>query len=341
MRVFLTGHTGFKGAWLSIVLTEAGHEVVGYSLDPEPQALFEIADIAQRVSGDYRADVRNAAAVSRAVSESRPDLVVHMAAQPLVRESYSDPRHTIETNVMGTLAVLEAIKASSSVSAAVLITTDKVYRNVTQRAGYVESDALGGHDPYSSSKAMADLLIQSWVSSFPGVPTAVARAGNVIGGGDVCKDRLMPDLIRGFSARQPVQIRYPSAVRPWQHVMDCLQGYLDLSNALLDGRVTGDEWNFGPEEGSFRTVAEIADLTTELWGGDSRWIDVSGDHPHEAELLALDASKARSELGWNDRLSYHDAVSWTVEWYQAVEAGTSPLDATLAQVREYRHRNAH
>ena len=341
MRVFLTGHTGFKGAWLTVVLTEAGHEVIGYSLDPEPQALFEVADVPQRLSGDYRADIRDAAAVARAVAESRPDLVVHMAAQPLVRESYSDPRYTMETNVMGTLAILEAITASPSVSAAVLITTDKVYRNVNQRAGYVEADALGGHDPYSSSKAMADLLIQSWVSSFPGAPTAVARAGNVIGGGDVCKDRLMPDLIRGFSAGQPVEIRYPSAVRPWQHVLDCLQGYVDLSKALLEGQITGGEWNFGPGQDSFRTVAEVAALTQELWGDGASWVDGSGDHPHEAELLALDAGKARSELGWNERLTYQDAVLWTVGWHKAVAAGANPVDATLAQVREYRHRDAH
>lgn len=341
MRVFLTGHTGFKGAWLTVILTEAGHEVVGYSLDPEPQSLFEVADVAERLSGDYRADIRDAASVSQAVTESRSDLVLHMAAQPLVRESYSDPRYTMETNVMGTLAVLEAITASPSLSAAVLITTDKVYRNVNQRAGYVESDALGGHDPYSSSKAMADLLIQSWVASFPGAPTAIARAGNVIGGGDVCKDRLMPDLIRGFSSGQPVEIRYPSAVRPWQHVMDCLQGYVDLSQALLEGQVSGGEWNFGPDEDSFRTVAEVADLTQELWGGDSCWVDTSGDHPHEAELLALDAKRARSELGWDDRLTYQEAVSWTVEWHKAVQAGRDPMDATLAQVKEYRLRDAH
>jgi len=341
VRVFLTGHTGFKGAWLSLILTESGHEVVGYSLDPEPGALFEVGEVSERLSGDYRADVRDTSTLGSAITESSPDVVIHMAAQPLVRESYTDPRYTMETNVMGTLAVLEALRSASSVSAAVLVTTDKVYRNVNQRTGYVEGDALGGHDPYSASKAMADLLIQSWVASFPGPPTAVARAGNVIGGGDVCKDRLMPDLIRGFSAGQEVEIRYPSAVRPWQHVLDCLQGYLDLSTALLDGTIAGGEWNFGPGEDSFRTVAEVADLAAELWGGQATWADRSGGHPHEAELLALDAAKARTQLSWADRLTYADAVAWTVDWHKAVLGGQEPREAALAQVREYRLRDVH
>ena len=341
MKIFLTGHTGFKGAWLTLILAEAGHEVVGYSLDPEPGALFERAGIHELVVGDYRADIRDADEVGRAVRESAPDVVIHMAAQPLVRESYADPRYTMETNVMGTLAMLEAVRSSTSVSAAVLVTTDKVYRNINQRAGYVESDALGGHDPYSASKAMADLLIQSWVASFPGAPTAIARAGNVIGGGDVCKDRLMPDLIRGFSTGTPVEIRYPQAVRPWQHVLDCLQGYVDLSQALLAGAVTGGEWNFGPGEESFRTVAEVADLTSSLWHADATWHSPGGDHPHEAELLALDAAKARQELGWEDRLTYTDAVGWTVDWHQRVLGGADPRDVTMDQVREYRLRDAH
>ena len=287
MRVFLTGHTGFKGAWLSLILTESGHEVVGYSLDPQPGALFEVGDVSERLSGDYRGDVRDSSTLASAIAESSPDLVLHMAAQPLVRESYADPRYTMETNVMGTFAVLEALRSASSVSA------------------------------------------------------AVARAGNVIGGGDVGKDRLMPDLIRGFSAGQQVEIRYPSAVRPWQHVLDCLQGYLDLSTALLDGHITGGEWNFGPGEDSFRTVAEVADLAAQLWGGKATWVDRSGGHPHEAELLALDAAKARTQLSWADRLGYTDAVAWTVDWHKVVLGGQQSRETALAQVREYRLRDAH
>lgn len=341
MKVFVTGHTGFKGAWLTMILAADGHEVVGYALDPEPGALFTSARVSDLLVEDHRADVRDPGEVARALHAAKPDVVVHMAAQPLVRESYVDPRTTVETNVMGTLAVLEAIQSAPSVSAAVIVTTDKVYRNVRQSAGYVETDALGGHDPYSASKAMADLLVQSWVRSFPGAPVAIARAGNVIGGGDVCKDRLMPDLIRGFGSGESVEIRYPEAVRPWQHVLDCLQGYLDLSDALLDGRVAGGEWNFGPGADSFRTVAEVADLTRDLWGGSATWTTTSSNHPHEAEMLALDATKARVELGWRERLTYSEAISWTVEWHAAVLAGQDPREAVLAQVREYRLRDAH
>ena len=341
MKFFLTGHTGFKGAWLSLALTDQGHDVHGYALDPEPGALFEVANIAGFLERDYRNDIRDAKAVRQAMAEVAPDVVIHMAAQPLVRESYSDPRYTIETNVMGTLAVLEAVRDTPSVAASVMITTDKVYRNVNQRAGYVESDALGGHDPYSASKAMSDLLIQSWVASFSEVPTAVARAGNVIGGGDVCKDRLMPDLIRGYESGAPVEIRYPQAVRPWQHVLDCIQGYIDLSHALLTGTVSGGEWNFGPREDSFRTVSEIADLTSSLWGSGTSWFSSHRDHLHEADILALDATKARIQLGWDDRLSYSQAVSWTVSWHKRVSNGEDPREVTLAQIEEYLLHDAH
>jgi CDP-glucose 4,6-dehydratase len=245
----------------------------------------------------------------------------------------------METNVLGTLSVLEAIAAAPSVRAAVMVTTDKVYRNVGQADGYVESDALGGHDPYSASKAMADILVSSWVDSFGGCPTGIARAGNVIGGGDVSADRLFPDLIRGFAAGQSVPIRYPSAVRPWQHVLDCLNGYLLLADALLAGAGTGP-WNFGPDPASFRTVAETADLAAALWGAPAAWESAGGDHPHEAGLLTLDASRARGELGWHDRLDFDAAVSWTVDWAKRVGAGESARDVTVAQIEAFEGENS-
>ena len=335
MHYLITGHTGFKGAWLTLMLTEQGHTVSGLALDPEPGALFEAAELHEFLEHDIRADIRDAAAVTHALATVQPDAVFHMAAQPLVRASYLDPRWTMETNVMGTFNVLEAVQRTPSVRAHVVVTTDKVYRNVNQVAGYTENDALGGHDPYSASKAMADLLTQSWVASFDGPRTAIARAGNVIGGGDVCKDRLLPDLLRAFSLGRPAEIRYPDAVRPWQHVLDCLNGYTMLMDALLDGSQTGGEWNFGPGPESFVTVGQIADLAAELSGDGASWTTPGGQHPHEAELLALDADKARTELGWADRLAYRDAVEWTIEWSDRRGSRSSARDASRHQLREF------
>lgn len=337
MRFLVTGHTGFKGSWLTLLLTQRGDEVSGLALDPVPGGLFEVAGVADRLADDFRVDIRDGQATRRAIVDVAPDVVIHMAAQPLVRASYAEPRWTMETNVMGTLSVLEGIQAAGSVQAAVMVTTDKVYRNVGQLAGYVESDALGGHDPYSASKAMADILISSWTDSFDPCPLAVARAGNVIGGGDVSEDRLFPDLIRGFTTGTPVLIRNPRAVRPWQHVLDCLNGYLMLVDALLDGRGTG-AWNFGPEPTSFRTVGDAADLAAAAWGLGAEWIADAGEHPHEAELLTLDASGARRELGWADRLDFDAAVRWTVDWQRRVLEGLSPLDVTLSQIAEFEGR---
>lgn len=334
MHYLITGHTGFKGAWLTMMLVERGHQVSGLALDPEPGALFESARLSELMESDIRGDIRDAALVQSALNMARPDVVIHLAAQPLVRESYRDPRWTMETNVMGTFNVLEAVSATDSVRAHLVITTDKVYRNVNQVAGYVEDDALGGHDPYSASKAMADLLTQSWVSSFDGPPTAVARAGNVIGGGDVSKDRLLPDLLRSFASGSPAFIRYPDAVRPWQHVLDCLNGYLLLGDALLDGTGSG-EWNLGPGIGSFVTVGALADFAASVWGNDASWITDQDSHPHEAGLLALDAAKARTELGWHDRLSFDEAVRWTVDWETARLAGSSPAELSMDQIRVF------
>lgn len=334
MHYLVTGHTGFKGSWLTLLLVSRGHTVSGLALDPAQGGLYELAGIADLVANDRRVDIRDAGATAAAIGELQPDVVIHLAAQPLVRESYREPRATFETNVMGTLNVIEGVGSAGSVRAHVVITTDKVYRNVDQEAGYVESDPLGGDDPYSSSKAMADLLTQSWVASFPGVPTAVARAGNVIGGGDVSSDRLLPDLINAYAAGGSPVLRYPSAVRPWQHVLDCVNGYLVLVDALLDGRGTG-EWNFGPGRESFVDVGTIATMVGTLWGSSAKWTVADGEHPREANLLALDASKAESVLGWHNRLTFAESVEWTVQWANETLAGTSAYEATAAQISAF------
>ena len=334
MHYLITGHTGFKGSWLSLLLAQRGHAVSGLALDPPPGGLFEAAAVGEILEHDLRVDIRDADATGSAVQGIAPDVVLHLAAQPLVRESYARPRLTIETNVMGTFNVLEAVAGTPSVSALVVVTTDKVYRNVNQAAGYAESDPLGGHDPYSASKAMADLLTQSWVASFGGAPTAIARAGNVIGGGDVSPDRLLPDLLASFRVHRATPIRYPHAVRPWQHVLDCLDGYLVLADALRDGRGRG-EWNFGPDERSFVEVGAVADAAASLWGGDAGWANDSDDHPHEASLLALDASKAESELGWRNRLPYPESLAWTVEWQRRVETGEPARAVSLDQLAAF------
>ena len=335
MHYLVTGHTGFKGSWLSLLLTLRGHTVSGIALDPPAGGLFETSGLAADLAHDVRLDIRDAVATADAIRSISPDVVLHLAAQPLVRESYLDPRTTFETNAMGTLNVLEGVSTTPSVRAHVVITTDKVYRNVNQEAGYVESDPLGGVDPYSASKAMADILTQSWVASFPGVPTAIARGGNVIGGGDVSKDRLLPDLLRSFAEGEPAVVRRPSAVRPWQHVLDCLRGYLVLADALLDGRGQG-EWNIGPGRESFVPVSTLADDASRLWSEGATWVGESEETgPYEAGLLALDAAKAERELGWRNLLPYPASVEWTVEWNRAVASGRSAREVTLDQIARF------
>lgn len=335
MHYLITGHTGFKGAWLTLLLKQKGHQVSGISLDPEAGALFEIAGLDKDLEHDFRLDIRDAKATARAVQQISPDVVFHLAAQPLVRESYLEPRLTFETNVMGTLNVIESVANTDSVKAHVVITTDKVYKNVNRVEGYKENEPLGGDDPYSSSKAMADLLTQSWIKSFPGIPTAIARAGNVIGGGDVSKDRLLVDLLQSFSVGQPTSIRFPDAVRPWQHVLDCVNGYVALSDELLSGRGLG-EWNFGPAAESFVSVRSIADAASKLWGDGATWIDESsGSYPHEAGLLALDSSKAESELNWKNKLKFAESLLWTVDWEKRTLSGESSREVTLSQIDEF------
>lgn len=335
MHYLITGHTGFKGAWLAMWLTHAGHEVSGLSLDPLPGALFETARVHELLKHDIRGDIRDLSVVKHALGLTQPDVVFHLAAQPLVRESYQDPRGTIETNVIGTMNLLSAVAEAPSVKAHVVVTTDKVYRNTNQILGYKEMDPLGGDDPYSASKAMADILTQSWIKSFGGPPTAIARAGNVIGGGDVSKDRLMPDLLNAyFSGTAPV-LRYPEAVRPWQHVLDCLNGYKALSVALLNGNGQG-EWNFGPGASSFVSVGEVASCVKELIGERApNWTSTAEPQPHEANLLSLDAKKAELELDWHNKLSFNASLEWTVAWEKAVNDHRDAREISLLQVSNF------
>jgi CDP-glucose 4,6-dehydratase len=334
MHYLITGHTGFKGSWLALWLNSLGHEVSGISLDPIPNSLFDRANVSESLQNDFRIDIRKSDEIKSALLQINPDVVFHLAAQPLVRESYLDPRYTFETNVMGTLSLLEAVSSAKSVKAHVVVTTDKVYRNINQVAGYVESDPLGGHDPYSSSKAMADLLTQSWISSFPGTPTTIVRAGNVIGGGDVSKDRLMPDLISAYLNNKVPTLRYPNSVRPWQHVLDCLNGYLMVSESLLSGK-EHPMMNIGPDKESFVTVAKVAELVATQLSVDPTWNLSETTEPHEAGILSLDASLAKATLGWHDKLKFTDSVTWTTDWYQKVERNESAREITIQQIENF------
>jgi CDP-glucose 4,6-dehydratase len=334
MHFLITGHTGFKGAWLSLLLTSRGHKVSGIALDPAPGSLFIEAGISSLLEWDLRFDIRDFSQMQNSFSMIQPDVVIHMAAQPLVRYSYRNPKETFETNVMGTMNVLSAMEGVGSIKACVVVTTDKVYRNVEKDVGYTESDPLGGKDPYSASKAMADILTQSWVSSFSGAPTAIARAGNVIGGGDVCEDRLIPDVVRSLLDRKELLIRYPNAVRPWQHVLDCLNGYLALVDALLQGKGDG-EWNFGPGVESFVSVSEVVKRAQDFAPDLHLNVSVVKGDLHESELLALDSTKSNQILGWENKLRYPRSLEWTISWEASKQAGGQPLDLCMDQIRMF------
>jgi len=337
MHFLITGHTGFKGSWLTAWLANSGHRISGISNDPKQNALFARARVEKLMSHDIREDIRDASLIKDALNRIQPDVVIHMAAQPLVRESYRNPRLTMETNVMGTFNVLSAVQSSDSVQAQLVITTDKVYRNLHQKVGYVESDPLGGEDPYSASKAMADILTRSLVRSFGGPPTAIARAGNVLGGGDIGNERLLPDLMAAaLSGEEPV-LRFPDAVRPWQHVLDCLNGYMMLLALMIEAEEPVSDWgawNFGPGDDNLVTVREIAARVADLWGVEQA---LGSARPvlREAELLNLDTRKARSELEWSNVLSLDQALEWTVDWTRRAQRGEDPLKLMSDQISRF------
>lgn len=343
-RVFLTGHTGFKGSWLALWLTRMGARVCGYALDPctEPN-MFSLAGVTTRVE-DIRGDVRDYSALQSAMMRFAPEVVFHLAAQPIVRQGYADPIGTYSTNVMGTVHVLEAVRRTATVRAVVCITTDKCYQNQDWVWAYRETDPLGGYDPYASSKACTEIISAAYRSSFFSIPDpshrpvvlATARAGNVIGGGDWSEDRLIPDLIRGFCSGKPVLIRRPSAIRPWQHVLEPLRGYLMIAEKLLTGeRRLASSYNFGPAEDEIWPVERIATKLVEKWGEGASWTRDSAPSAHEDHMLRLDASKARMELGWRPRLGIEAALDWTMEWYRAWRRGEELSQVTLEQIANY------
>jgi CDP-glucose 4,6-dehydratase len=357
-RVLVTGHTGFKGAWLCLWLQSMGAHVYGASLAGAPidPCLYELARVAEGMAGSAVCDIRDAAAVSRAVAQAAPQVVFHLAAQPLVRRSFAAPQETYETNVMGTVNVLEAVRSSPSVEAVVVVTSDKCYENRETPDPYREDDPLGGHDPYSSSKAAAELVTSAYRRSYFSGPAgpliASARAGNVIGGGDWGEDRLVPDLVRAAVSHGNLRLRNPSAIRPWQHVLSPLSGYLALAQALCGGRdpvagAAGDgdvdrgagagarfarAWNFGPDPADARTVEWVVRRVSAIWPGGVPWSVDEGPHPHEAGLLALDSSLAHRELGWEPLVGLEEGLTATVAWYLAWQEGEDLRELSLGQV---------
>jgi CDP-glucose 4,6-dehydratase len=339
-RVFVTGHTGFKGSWLALMLARLNARATGYALEPPSTPnLFQLAGAGEFID-DIRGDVTDLDHLRTAMNAVAPQIVIHMAAQPLARAAYDDPVTTYATNVMGAVNVLEAARGAPSVRLVLIVTTDKCYENNEWVWGYRETDALGGRDPYSNSKACAELVTSAYRESFfSGARDAriiSARAGNVIGGGDFAADRIVPDAARAFLAGRALDVRNPNAVRPWQHVLEPLTGYLMLiERALTDAKVMDGGWNFGPGPGSEQSVEALLRRFIEAWGGGARWTEDTGAHPHEARLPRLDTSKARESLGWTPLLDFEETAAWTAQWYRAFADRQDMIGVTLTQVDRY------
>jgi CDP-glucose 4,6-dehydratase len=341
-KVVLTGHTGFKGAWLTLWLQQLGAQVGALALMPDTvPSLYALAAI--KPEREVIADLREPQPIADLLAAARPTVVIHMAAQALVRRSYEDPLGTFATNVIGTAHLLDAVRREPSIRAVVVVTSDKVYENHETGRPFSEEDRLGGHDPYSASKACAELLTSSYRSSFfanPGAPAiATGRAGNVIGGGDWAADRLVPDIVRAHAAGGPVALRYPGSVRPWQHVLEPLAGYLLMAQAMAGSPgFAVDCVNFAPSSGNFRTVAELVEAFGASFGSSQGWIAASGEHRHEARFLTLSANRAVSRLGWRPRLDFAETVAWTADWYKTYQQGGDVRQAALDQIDAYTAR---
>lgn len=339
-RVFITGHTGFKGSWLSLWLTSMGATVKGYALAPPTHpSLFEIASIGSFLESET-ADIRGFDTLKKSLLAFNPEIILHLAAQPLVRYSYREPLETYQVNVIGSLHVLEAARACNNLKAIVMVTSDKCYENQEWEWGYRENDQMGGRDPYSNSKGCTELVTASYRASFFDQPTAPAiasaRAGNVIGGGDWAQDRLIPDALQAFATKNPVNIRNPMAIRPWQHVLEPLGGYLILAQQLWQhGKPYAQAWNFGPNDEDAQPVEWILNRLTELWGDDAHWTHEATQQPHEAHHLKLDISKARSRLNWKPCWDLKNTLQRIVTWHQAWLAGENMQTHCLKEISDY------
>jgi CDP-glucose 4,6-dehydratase len=338
-KVLITGHTGFKGSWLSLILSQLGADVYGLSLKvTKENILYKSALVSEVVSSKY-GDIRDRSFVEKSFQEFSPDIVFHLAAQPIVRKSYLDPIETYATNVLGTVNILQSCFNTPSVGAVVNITSDKCYRNEEWVWPYRENDPMGGHDPYSASKGCAEIVTSSYISSFysiAGKGLASARAGNVIGGGDFSTDRLVPDIVNGLVNSEPTKLRYPQAIRPWQHVFEPLHGYLTLGEKLWGNpdKISGG-WNFGPSARDARTVEWVADTICKEWGCPRNWTTTAFEQPHEANVLRLDCSKAAAELGWRPSLSINDAIKRTVDWYKLFFSGADMSTLSRKDIKDY------
>ena len=340
-RVLVTGHTGFKGAWLWQLLQGLGAEPTGIGLPPDTDpSLSGLTSLTRNPQSHY-VDIRDREALSRAVHEAEPEIVFHLAAQSLVRRSYDQPIETFSTNVMGTIHLLEALRSVPSVRSIVAVTSDKVYQDQESLPAYRETDVLGGHDTYSSSKACVELAVASWRLSFfrhktPPVGVATARAGNVIGGGDWARDRLIPDLVRAFSSRDAASIRHPSAVRAWIHVLEPLLGYLLLAERLWDQPDQfAEAWNFGPNDNQARSVETVVSEAVRLWGNGASWRPTDSPSPHETMVLRLDPTKAMDRLAWRPRLEFDQTIAWTIDWYRRWQAGADASVLCREQIERY------
>jgi len=338
-RVLVTGVTGFKGSWLALWLKSRGADICGFALPPPTEpSLFDTAQLGSLVAWT-EGDVRSLDAVRAVLRERRPEVIFHLAAQPLVRASYDRPVETFATNVLGTVNVLEAVRASPSTRVVVVVTSDKCYADQPSPTGYREDDRLGGHDPYATSKACAELVAASYQRAIfgdRGPAIVTVRAGNVIGGGDWACDRLVPDVVRSLAAQQAVVVRNPMAVRPWQHVLDPLAGYALVAEKAWGAHAAfASAWNFGPSSESMQPVGAVVGDLCRLWGEGASWVQDVRTQPHEAEILRLDSQKSRTELGWTPRLDYGRALSWTADWYRNVLDGGNARVRTHRQIEEY------